>query len=942
MNGSATERTPLLLEREGLLAELGAALSRARGANGGVVLTAGPAGIGKTRLLNETRDRARDLGFETLAARGGPLERGYGFGVARQLLEPAVASAEDRGDLLCGAAALAEPVLSVSAAAPVEGTAATHSVLHGLYWVVANLAERSPLLIAVDDVQWADEPSLRFLLYLARRLEGLPVALVLALRTGEAGTESELLRALRMEAHPPVLEPGALSVQATARLAAERFEGVVPEELVRACHTATRGNPFLLTDLLHQLRGPPEGIDPTAVDGMASERVAAAILLRVARVGPLAVALVRAAAVLGESADLELAAGLAGLERPAAAALADALARAEIVESEHASTRLRFVHPLVRSAVYEDVPRPERARLHAAAAQVLAGDREAAATHVLFSDPAGDTATVELLRVAARSATARGAPETAAAFLRRAEREAAAEPARAELLLELGAAAVRAGQPDGVALLREAFELTAAQPARARAGIELAFALGVSSGGTEAVIEVLERAREQLDDAQLRVLLDARVVMLAILAPGTRSRLSASLAEARRALDRPSSDGLRVLLGPLSGDLLFTGAPASRVASVARCALEGGDVMRGDVELESDFALAAIVALAVSGELRAARRHLDDGLAYAAARGSRFALARLSAFRALLCWHLGELATAESDAHLALSVEAAWGAPHAIAGAVLARVQIERDDLAGARAPLATLDDPALLEVSTNQVVRETRAALLLSEGQPQTALELLQAHARWHEQCGLDRQFGCVAWRALAALAHLQLGESAEAHALAAEELRLAREFGAAPAVGVALRTLATVEGGAAGLALLDEAVPVLEAAGARLQHAHAVVQRGGLLRRHGQRKAATAALRAGMELADRLGATALVGCAADELRLAGARPRRIATRGRDSLTPGEHRVSNLAVQGMSNKEIAQALFVTLRTVEMHLSNAYRKLEIASREQLVAALDAP
>ncbi|HEV2776506.1 MAG TPA: ATP-binding protein, partial [Solirubrobacteraceae bacterium] len=231
--GDETEAAALLLEREGVLAELGAALSQARTGSGRVVLMQGPAGIGKTRLLDETRDRARGLGLDVLTARGGPLERAYGFGIVRQLLESAVASAsaEWRAELLSGAAVLAAPVLSASAAAPVEDAAATQGSLHGLYWLVANLSERSPLLLAVDDVHWADEPSLRFLLYLARRLEGLPVTLVLALRTGESRPEPEVLRALRVEAHPPVIEPGALSAGATQTLASARLCRPVPDEL---------------------------------------------------------------------------------------------------------------------------------------------------------------------------------------------------------------------------------------------------------------------------------------------------------------------------------------------------------------------------------------------------------------------------------------------------------------------------------------------------------------------------------------------------------------------------------------------------------------------------------------------------------------------------------------------------------------------------------------
>ncbi|MEA2143969.1 MAG: hypothetical protein QOI64_2399, partial [Solirubrobacteraceae bacterium] len=928
--------------------ELGAALSRARSGHGRVVLMEGPAGIGKTRLLDEARERAHGLGLEVLAARGGPLERTYGFGIARQLLESAVASAsaDERAELLSGAAMLATPVFSASAATPPEGTDATHSVLHGLYWLVANLAERSPLLLAVDDVHWADGPSLRFLLYLARRLEGLPVALVLALRSGEASTDPELLRALRLEAHPPVIEPGPLSLQATSTLTAARLGRVVAEELVHACHTATRGNPFLLTELLYELRGASTDVDPATVGSMASERVAAAIVLRVGRLGPAAAALVQATSVLGESADLQTAAELAGVDGPTAATLADALVQAEILEPGPATQRLRFVHPLVRGAIYEDMPRSERALLHGRAAQLLTRSRRdagAVAMHLMRSDPAGRAATVDLLRDAARAAMARGAPEIAFEFLERAQRERPSQASSPALLLELGVAASRAGRGDGVELLREAFRVAPGQPARARAGLELAFALGVSSSRSGAVIDVLERAREDLQDEGLRALLDARMTMFSVLVPSARARLAERLAEARTALDRPMSDETRVLLGPLTADLLLQGAPAADVCRLAERALAGGDLMRRDVAMEADFALGALGSLIHAGGLGAAKQHIDEGVAHARARGSRYGLGRLCAYRALLYWRLGELATAESDAHTALSVEAAWGIPHATATAIVVQVQIERSDLGAARRHLDNLDaDEAMLEVTANQLVRAARATLLVAEGQPGEALTQLDACARWEQQSGSERRLGPVMWRSAAALVQLQLGETDEARALAACEVQLTREFGAAPQLGAALRALAIVEGGAAGLELLEEAVAVLEASGARLEHARAVVERGALLRRLGQRTAATEALRAGMDMADRCGATALAEAAAAQLRLAGTRPRRMATHGRDSLTPGEHRVSDLAAQGLSNKQIAQALFVTLRTVEMHLSNAYRKLEISSREQLPAVLSAP
>jgi DNA-binding CsgD family transcriptional regulator len=935
----------LLLERDAELAELDAAIGRTGDAAGSVVLVDGPAGIGKTRLLDEACDRARAAGLEALTARGGELERAYAFGVVRQLLESRVARAspEDRGELLSGAAVLAEAVFSAPAPASLAGTDTPQTVLHGLYWLVANLAERSPLLLVVDDVQWTDGPSLRFLLYLARRLSGMPVALVLAVRSGEVSAEPELLRALRLEADPPVLEPEPLSPEATKTLTVVRLGHDVPEALARACHEATRGNPFLLTELVHQLHAARGDTDPAAVGRMASERLAAEILLRVGRAGASACELVRAVSVLGNSADLETAAALAGVEQPAAVELADALARAEILEP--AQPPLCFVHPLVRAAVYEDVPRSERARLHARAAQLVAGGRDgaaAAAMHLLLTMPAGDGATVELLREAARAAIARGAPETALEFLRRADREPPPDPIRPALLLELGAAASRAGHPDAVDTLREAFRLAEGQPARARAGLELSFALGVSRSQSREVIPVLERARDGLEDEELRMLLDARMVVFANCVPAARAGLPARLADAPAATDRRPSEGLLALQSALAAHGGFGSVAADDAALLAERSLSGGELMRLDVATESDFAMSAAWVLIQTGRLLTARHHLDDGVAHARARGSPFAVARISCIRALAYWRLGELQTVESDADTALSVAAAWGIPHAIATALLACVRIERGDLDGARSILGTLDtDPAMLEVSLNQIVREMRAALLLAEGEPRAALRELQAYARWERQSGIGDGMVVVAWRAPAALAQLQLGEGEEARALAAREVELARRFGAAPRLGAALRTLGVVEGGATGLASLEEAVAVLEDSAARLEHARALVDLGAMLRRSGQRTAATERLRAGMDLAHRCGATALVEAAAAQLRLAGARPRRIEVTGRGSLTPSERRVTDLATEGMSNKEIAQALFVTLRTVEMHLSNAYRKLGISSRDQLATALSA-
>jgi DNA-binding CsgD family transcriptional regulator len=193
--------------------------------------------------------------------------------------------------------------------------------------------------------------------------------------------------------------------------------------------------------------------------------------------------------------------------------------------------------------------------------------------------------------------------------------------------------------------------------------------------------------------------------------------------------------------------------------------------------------------------------------------------------------------------------------------------------------------------------------------------------------------------WRSQAALALHRLGRRGQALQLAQEELELARRWGAPRAVGIALRALGLVHGGSAGQALLREAITVLEGSGASLEHARVLVDLGAALRRSNRRAEARAPLRQGLELAYRAGAAGLVRQAQEELAAMGARPRKLLLTGAESLTPSERRVARMAAQGMSNKELAQALFVTVKAVEVHLSSVYRKLQISSRAQLAQAL---
>src|SRR5512133_1127550 len=259
--------TSLLLEREVQVAALRALADAARSGGGRFVVIEGTAGIGKTRLLAEGRAIARSAGMGVLAARGGELEGEFAYGIVRQLFEPllAVASADLRVELLSGPAALIAPLLGASQPAGSQDAAAEGSfaIVHGLYWLAANVALHQPTLLAIDDLHWADTPSLRWLLYLTRRLEGVPLLVAAATRPPEGESRDPTLVA-ELIAEPEVvaIRPEPIGRASIAVLARE-LHGLNPDEaFCAALETATGGNPLFVGAVLDLVAR--EGTSPTA------------------------------------------------------------------------------------------------------------------------------------------------------------------------------------------------------------------------------------------------------------------------------------------------------------------------------------------------------------------------------------------------------------------------------------------------------------------------------------------------------------------------------------------------------------------------------------------------------------------------------------------------------------------------------------------------------
>jgi DNA-binding CsgD family transcriptional regulator len=933
-----------LLERDRELAELEALLAEARESRGRLALIEGPAGIGKTRLLGALRELALARGMSVLVARGGELERDFGFGIVRQLLEPALmrADAGERESLLAGAARLSEPVFAAQPGEDEGGGDPTHAVLHGLYWLVANLSERVPLLLAIDDIQWADPPSLRFLHHLVPRLDGLPTAVAICARAGEASDEAGLLAALELEA-APVLRPEPLSQAGVAKLVRAELGPEATDELCAACHDATRGNGFLVTELLHELgHGPSEAeLDSREIRDLGSQRIAAALLMRVGRISASAPVLARAVAVLGDGAEVALAAELAGLADGEARALTGALADAAVLER---GVPLRFVHPLVRSAIYGDTPGSELNTLHTRAARLLRArhaEPEAIAAHLLASEPKGDSRVVAELRTAAAEALRRGAPESASRYLRRALEEPPRPELEFQLLLELGVAAGRAGEADAGHFLRQADEAADTGEERATAALALARLLATSEPTFAEAARIYANGAEELGDVDspLRWQLDAYTIVMAQVTASIPPVLSRHrIIESE--FDRLPPAARQVLASPLSIQRAASGDSAADAIELAETALRG--------ELLAQLGPSALFhqpceTLIYCGRPADAERALDRAIQEARALGSTGGLAVAVAIRSLARWRQGRLRDAESDARLALDLvgDERWHISHYFALASLVSVCVARGELDEAGAALAARATIMPGESDNRQLVREAEAGLRLTRGDPEGAREELRQCAAWAAaRVPPGNGLVPVAWRSLAALAEARMGDSETALQLAREEVELARRFNEPCKLGVALRTEGHLETGARRLELLAEAVEVLAASQARLEHAAAIVELGTAQLRARRRRQARETLAEGMDLAHRCGAEALVDRAHDELVQAGARPRRRALTGVDALTASELRVAEMAAEGLANKEIAQALFVTLRTVEMHLSNAYGKLEIGSRHELARALE--
>ncbi len=883
-------------ERDALLAEL---VRLACSGNSRFAAIEAPAGYGKTPLLDGVRLRAQRAGMQVLTARGSGTARDYAFSIPRALFAPVLAVNGFEADGFARQA-IDDP----TAAAQLFGQLAV------------GLAREQPLCLAIEDAHMADAASTDWLAEVFRQADDVPLLVVLAGRRRPSGAIDLLLD-----------RPGVIALRLAALSAAEVLArtsavvGAASDELSRSVFAVTGGVPYLVDAVLEAVAATadrrPENDDELIQ--LSLDQVAGVVRTRVARGGDAALAIAQAAAVLEADAERIRVAALSGLPQDVVATVADTLADDGFVSS---GWPMRFAQPIVEQAVRASLTAAERSQFHATAAAVLTADRaphEVIGRHIMQAEPVGDRDRVDVLRSLARAASDRDQPELAVGYLRRALREQPSILQLPAVTLELGRAEARIEPAAAIERLEQAADLCADQTMRRQALGELAHVLVVAGQFAHAA-EIGERLLASLDDddpARLGVL--AQLLMTAQLAAIPAASTEDRLRQMNELMAR-GAPAEACTLATLAVAELNQGGGRGRVISLGRRALD----QDGSTAPRRPWLLLALRALDGAGELT------DLG-----PEDAECELVRV----ARVAYGRGDLRRVVELVDSARATDAADVNVIAELAVIGASAYVDLGQIDAARDLLATIapldgDGAAVSGVAALYV----RGQLRLAEGADEAGIaDILEAGDRL-VAAGVVNPAAC-GWRGIAAIALAGRGDRVRAQALADEEVARAESFGAPRPLGVALMARGLVRGAAAGRHDLSTAVDVLATTPDRLAYGRALLALGGAERRAGQRRSARETLFHARRLADECGAQPLVVIADDELRLAGARLVQRPQRGAAALTPAERRVAMMAAGGATNAEVASALFLSRKTVEMHLSRVYRKLNITRRRDLPAAL---
>ncbi|MDI3389582.1 AAA family ATPase [Streptomyces sp. B-S-A8] len=946
-----------MLSRDAETSALKKVLASAVSGLGASLLLEGGVGSGKSVLVRAALRFARDAGFEVVSTRARQAEQSLPGSLLDQVhdqLRTAAGASPERDRIRTAADAV--PECEPDGAPEQDDTCAQ---IHRMHQLVTALASRRPVLITVDDLQWTDQDSLQWLAHLMARLDGLPVALVAALAYGYT----------KPKPHTPPRHPGAsslagvasdfhrrmvirnLDADSVAYLMSTAFGEPVHSETALALYRSTAGNPFLVHAVLREIshnRGDAPHPDAADISVLGSVEIAEMFAARCAWI-PGVGKVLDAVAVLDRSARAPLVADIAEIPDTAAADMLQMLTRWGVLHDH--PTGVGFAQPVVRESFLIAMPPSDRARLHTTSAAALhnqAAPAEQITGHLLRAAPSDQPWAHRMLTEAADDALARGAYTEAGACLRRALEGTGPEPG---VLRRLGQVELADDPVAAAARFRQALHLMRADDqAWGQVLAELVQAL-VLAGDISEALRTAHRAAADLERAEtagetgpardagrgagairdLLVLLDSREV------PG--GPRTSSPPRPVPAPD-PSSRAPWVRLTEYALAAVHAQQSGTRRKEAVHYARLGLGEPLDPAGPRTALRLQLALVLSHAGEhaeaLKACRT-LGDELPPRAHALSTLA----GAVRAECAYHAGHLREAVDTAYEALE----RGGDQEWLGSLQARWWLGGTlfDLGNPKGAGRLLLDSGPADRTPDMAL----PALLFHRGRLHCAQGRTEAGLADLEECG--RRLDTLGWadsvrypwRSAAALAHAELGRTDVAGQLAEEELALARNWGAAHTIGGALRVLGVLTPGKGRGELLAEAATILNDSGATVEEARVLRDLGRELMRTRRTREAREQLRAALALAERSGAGMLVEELRRDLMEAGAKPRRETEIGPESLTPAERRAALLAAEGLTNKEIALRLFVTRRTVEMHLSRVYRKLSISDRRHLSTAVGA-
>ncbi|WP_406692018.1 AAA family ATPase [Saccharopolyspora sp. ID03-671] len=917
-------------------AVLAEAFADARASRARCVVVRGPSGVGKSRLLREFRRREQLRACAVLQVRCPDTPRPPRYDGVRRIFEPLELGADDVADS-------AVPALFPDL--PVARNSSDYATLSALHTLAANLMATRPLVLIVDDAHHCDAASLRWLDFLLRRAADLPLLVVLGYRCDElVGPARATMSDLVAQRATTVIEPAPLSRDDVAEVVTATLPVAPESDFVDTCARTSGGNPALLHRLIDALV--KAGVRPDETGELSAEQIgrgvlAASVRSRLAGL-PRRIARVAAAvAVLGHGAGVETVAAMAEVTRWQVTEALEVLRRRDVV----AESGVDLAHDGMRAAVLDVVPVSEEDRLRAA--RILNDTGRPAievAEHLVQLAELNQPWMAGVLRDAAALTEQQGAPEIAVRYLRRVLDVETSEPQRIRVRADLGRVLAQLDPYAALPILRKLLDQVTDPTVYVSFVLNFAMTAVTAQRHPEAVralgevLAMLTRKARHDASAALRELCLSVESMLLIIGSGEKSTFG--LVQDRIA-ERPLLSGgtpaERRMLAATAFVQSLRGEPSAQVVQHARTALNF-QASDADPWTERCALFALHLADATEDLLPAAQRAVE----LVESMGARWDYSYSLSCYARVLLHFGDVRGAAEEARTAADICAQTVCADSTAAqyTAWASALVELGDVDQADEVLGRIErdwfDEATLEW---HYFLHARARVHWIRGEFTAAAEVLLGCGRSMTGAGITNPV-FVPWRTDAAILLAGLGRRSEAADLLDQDEEAAQRWGTARALGRHLMTCGVVvEDPVRAVNSLTEAVEVLSGSPAWLDEARAHFRLGEVLLRTEDERGARKHLRRCIDLATLCGAKPIADHARTLVVTAGGRVGQPLRSPVDLLTGSERRVATMAAAGASNRAIAEALFVTLRTVETHLTNAYRKLRVSKRADLAAAL---